>query len=103
MLELCNVPRFLVRLKSVALRHTFDTTLDGVRAKTKMFREACVEVDKSTKLKKLLEVILKVGNYINGSTPRGAAWGFKLDTLAKFGTVKANDGKSPQPYNSNSF
>ena len=92
-MELCSVPRFLVRLKSVALRHTFDATLERVRAETKMFRQACEEVTESKKLRKLLEVVLKVGNYVNGSTPRGGAWGFKLDTLAKFETVKANDGK----------
>lgn len=97
LLELTKVPRLVVRLKSMSLRHTFDSTIDVIRGKIQMLEEAGVEVEKSLKLRKLLEVVLAVGNYVNGSTPRGGAWGFKLDTLAKLDTVKSNDGKHTLP------
>ena len=45
--------------------------------------EACEEVQKSKKFRGVLEVVLAVGNYINGGTHRGAAYGFKLDALTK--------------------
>jgi hypothetical protein len=44
---------------------------------------ACDEVKKSTKFKKVLEVVLALGNYLNGGSFRGAAYGFKLDALNK--------------------
>lgn len=36
----------------------------------------------------LLGIVLYVGNYLNGGTPRGRADGFALDTLAQMRTVK---------------
>ena len=34
--------------------------------------------------------MLAVGNYLNGTTARGGAYGFKLDFLEKIGDIKAN-------------
>ncbi len=44
---------------------------------------ACNEVKQSGKFKKVLEVVLALGNYLNGGSFRGAAYGFKLDALNK--------------------
>ena len=38
--------------------------------------------------------MLKIGNYLNGSTRRGGAYGFKIDVLKKVHIVKAIDKKS---------
>jgi hypothetical protein len=43
----------------------------------------CNEVKQSPKFKKVLEVVLALGNYLNGGSFRGAAYGFKLDALNK--------------------
>lgn len=51
---------------------------------------SCEEVQQSKKFKGILEVILAIGNYINGGTHRGAAYGFKLDALIKL-QVKAHN------------
>ena len=51
------------------------------------------QVDESFCLRRLLEVVLALGNYLNGATPRGCAHGFKLDSLLKLSTVKAVDNK----------
>ena len=39
----------------------------------------------------LLKYTLAVGNYVNGQTPKGGAYGFKLDILSKIDEVKGND------------
>ncbi len=53
------------------------------------------EVKSSKKLRKLLELILAIGNYINGEGRRGGTWGFKLDTFEKLERHKAqSDGKT---------
>ena len=37
-----------------------------------------------------MEYILAIGNYMNGGTTRGEAWGFKLDSLLKLVDVKSS-------------
>lgn len=49
----------------------------------KVVLDACVEILESKKLLNLFEILLAIGNYLNGGTFRGGAWGFKLDVLTK--------------------
>jgi diaphanous 1 len=44
-------------------------------------------------VKDVLEYALAVGNYLNGTTPRGGAWGFKFENLDKLADVKTLDNK----------
>ena len=48
----------------------------------------------SKALKTILEHALALGNYLNGGTSKGAAWGFKVDSLNKLIGTKTLDGKS---------
>ena len=41
----------------------------------------------------MLEVVLAVGNIMNGTSARGGAYGFRLDVLTKLGDVKAAGGR----------
>jgi hypothetical protein len=45
--------------------------------------KAFTELPKDNSMKELFEFSLAVGNYLNGTTPRGGAWGFKLDNIDK--------------------
>ena len=56
--------------------------------------QAVKEVRTSPALKKVLQMTLALGNYLNGGTNKGAAWGFKLDTLSKLSGTKTVDNKS---------
>ena len=48
----------------------------------------------NSKLKSMLEVILAIGNYLNGTSARGGAYGFDVDTLQKLSDLRGQDGKS---------
>ena len=41
----------------------------------------------------ILEVTLAVGNYLNGTGPRGGAWGFRLDSFERIEETKSFDNK----------
>lgn len=41
----------------------------------------------------ILEVSLAVGNYLNGTSFKGGAWGFKLDSLERLEEVTSGDNK----------
>lgn len=42
---------------------------------------ACEQVRNSKRLRKLLQTVLVLGNYLNGTSFRGEAYGFKLEAL----------------------
>lgn len=54
--------------------------------------QGCQSVLTSTCIRHLLGIVLYVGNYLNGGTPRGRADGFALDTLVLMRTVKMSQG-----------
>jgi hypothetical protein len=53
--------------------------------------QGIVAVRKSGALHYAMTAALAIGNFINATTPRGRAWGFRLDTLAKLSEAKAAD------------
>ena len=57
-------------------------------------RAACSELRESEPFSKMLQAVLELGNYLNAGTQRGAAAGFKLDTLLKLADVKGVDRKT---------
>lgn len=40
-----------------------------------------------------MQYVLAVGNYLNGQSARGGAYGFKMDMLEKIAEVKSTDNK----------
>jgi len=58
---------------------------------------ACKEAKTSPKLHKILEFVLAIGNYMNGSTSRGEAFGYKLDSLIKVSKKKKRKKKDFEP------
>lgn len=40
----------------------------------------------------LLDYVLEIGNYLNGTSSRGGAVGFHLDILPQLERTKSNDG-----------
>ncbi len=93
MRKVSKIPNLHARLTSALTWHNFDDDVERIDFKAQIVREACVEVERSPKLKKLLEIVLALGNYLNGGTPRGGAWGFKLEALGKLDTIKDNTSK----------
>jgi len=59
-----------------------------------MIRTAIKEVMGCTKLIGIMEIVLALGNYLNGGTTRGGIYGCKLDTLTKLSDIKASSGGS---------
>jgi hypothetical protein len=80
-----DVPRIPVRLNAMIFMKRFPTEVSEVTAEMKTTMSGVEEAMASDKFKKLLQYGLAVGNYINGSTFRGGAYGFKLEDLNKVG------------------
>ena len=61
--------------------------------KLEKLKKGTAALTNSKKIQRVVEVVLKLGNYLNGGTRRGGLFGFKIDALKKLNTVKTNDNK----------
>eukprot|EP00698_Gefionella_okellyi_P002059 TRINITY_DN11938_c0_g1_i1.p1 TRINITY_DN11938_c0_g1~~TRINITY_DN11938_c0_g1_i1.p1 ORF type:complete len:1025 (+),score=275.90 TRINITY_DN11938_c0_g1_i1:200-3274(+) len=91
--EMLTVPNLRVRLESFVFKLQFDQEVAFVREQMDVLDAACKELKASTRLTKLLEVILQVGNALNQTGHAGAARGFKLDSLLKITDTKGTTSK----------
>ena len=93
-LSLAAVPRYAVRAKCMLTRANFDEKLVELSHSVEAVQQAAEQVRGSVTLRLVCEVTLAIGNYLNGGTAKGGAWGFKLDSLNKLLDTKSLDGKS---------
>lgn len=90
-LELLTIPRYTQRIKCFRYKLQFENRILETQAQLDTLVAATDQVAESDKFRRVLEHVLAIGNYLNGSTPRGGAYGFKLDTLTKLHTLRSID------------
>uniref|UniRef100_A0A1I8IPZ1 FH2 domain-containing protein n=1 Tax=Macrostomum lignano TaxID=282301 RepID=A0A1I8IPZ1_9PLAT len=88
--RLCRVPRLERRLKALQFIGQFAENLAAVEPPLLTIIAACSSLEKANKFKKVLEIILAIGNYFN-SHRRGTAYGFRLASLTTLQDVKSAD------------
>lgn len=94
-LALSEIPRLKERLDCHDIAFRWDEEASVLKASIDTLMNATIEMKQSEPaLKKLLQIVLAVGNFLNGGTPRGQAYGVKLEVLLKLANVKGNDGQS---------
>eukprot|EP00002_Diphylleia_rotans_P004970 TRINITY_DN1390_c0_g3_i2.p1 TRINITY_DN1390_c0_g3~~TRINITY_DN1390_c0_g3_i2.p1 ORF type:complete len:1458 (+),score=392.16 TRINITY_DN1390_c0_g3_i2:36-4409(+) len=93
LLDMMSINRLETRLKAWEVSRKFDSSFDEIRTTMQAVLETCTHFKESKKLKSVLEVTLAFGNYLNGGSFRGGAFGFKLDCLNKLKDTKANGQK----------
>ncbi|XP_077978511.1 formin-like protein 2 isoform X2 [Glandiceps talaboti] len=92
MMALSKIERLKQKLTMMAYIGNFIDTYHNLTPQLKALIAASHSIKNSDKLKKLLEIILAFGNYMN-SSKRGAAYGFKLQSLDMLLETKSTDGK----------
>lgn len=92
-LQIIDIPRYTLRLDCFIFMRKFQMLISEAYCQHDILNRAIDQVENSTSLQKVLEIVLALGNYLNGGTPRGGVYGFKLDGLQKLPTVKSVDNK----------
>ncbi|XP_010491393.2 PREDICTED: formin-like protein 20 isoform X2 [Camelina sativa] len=92
-LELMKVPRVEAKLRVFSFKIQFGTQIIEFKKSLNAVNSACEEVRNSQKLKEIMKKILYLGNTLNQGTARGAAVGFKLDSLLKLSDTRAANSK----------
>lgn len=86
------MPSFELRLCAWHFQNSFEERFQSLAAAVRCVSLGCQCVLTSISIRHLLGIVLYVGNFLNGGTPRGRADGFALDTLVLMRTVKMSQG-----------
>ena len=92
--ELLCIPRLKPRLQCFVFILEFNARLHDLSENVEVFSYAIHDIQRCKKLVKVLEIVLAMGNYLNGQGPKGGAFGFKLEFLTKLADTKTSDNKS---------
>ncbi|KAJ1985644.1 hypothetical protein H4R33_003872 [Dimargaris cristalligena] len=92
--EMMKVDRYEQRLKMLLFWTTFEEKFGYLRQDVTGLLRACEALPNSEHFPQVLETILMMGNFMNGSGFRGGAFGFKINSLNKLVDTKASDNKT---------
>lgn len=90
MLTMLGLVGAKVRLNALIVRKQFLPRWHDCRSKFKIIGDACDEIKKSVRLRKVLKTILKVANQLNDEKQAGIT----VESLVKLATIKAFDKKT---------
>ncbi|XP_029294123.1 formin-like protein 1 [Cottoperca gobio] len=85
-----KIPRLKQRISTLTFMGNFSDTVKRLQPQLNSLIAASMSIKSSTKLKKILEIVLAFGNYMN-SSKRGAAYGFRLQSLDLLLETKSTD------------
>ncbi|KAL2249563.1 formin-like protein 13 isoform X2 [Sesamum indicum] len=92
-LELMQVPRIEYKLRVFSFKIQFNSQVSDLRKSLNIVNSAADQIRGSAKLKRVMQTILSLGNALNQGTARGAAIGFRLDSLLKLTETRARNNK----------
>ncbi|XP_036447483.1 formin-like protein 1 isoform X1 [Colossoma macropomum] len=92
MVRFGKIPRLTQRISTLTFMGNFSESVKLVQPQLNAIIAASMSIKSSNKLKKILEIVLAFGNYMN-SGKRGAAYGFRLQSLDLLLDTKSTDRK----------
>ncbi|XP_052462872.1 formin-like protein 2 isoform X1 [Carassius gibelio] len=92
MIQFSKIERLMQKMTIMAFVANFSESIQLLTPQLHAVIAASVSIKSSQKLKKILEIILALGNYMN-SSKRGAVYGFKLQSLDLLLDTKSTDRK----------
>ena len=90
---ICGVVGFKERLITIQIKYEFENKFNILCEKIDMLKNTLNKFTNDNRINDWLTIILAFGNYLNGQSMRGGAYGFKLDSLCKIVELKSNDNK----------
>ena len=88
MLMCITVPQLVTRLKCWSFSIDLDDNLKQIKKPIEVLRNAMDVTRSSEAFKKILGLVLSLGNYMNGGTAKGQADGFNISVLTKLDSTK---------------
>ncbi|XP_041428685.1 protein diaphanous homolog 2 isoform X2 [Xenopus laevis] len=82
------------RLNGILFKLTFDEHISNIKPDIIAVTQACEELKKSENFKKVVELVLLVGNYMNSGSRNAQSFGFNVSFLCKIRDTKSSDQKT---------
>uniref|UniRef100_A0A671S6G3 FH2 domain-containing protein n=1 Tax=Sinocyclocheilus anshuiensis TaxID=1608454 RepID=A0A671S6G3_9TELE len=92
MVAFSKIPRLAQRISTLTFMGNFSESILLLKPQLNAIIASSMSIKSSSKLKKILEIILAFGNYMN-SGKRGSAYGFRLQSLDLLLDMKSTDRK----------
>ncbi|XP_066422853.1 formin-like protein 1 isoform X5 [Molothrus aeneus] len=92
MMRFSKIPRLAERMNVMIFLGSFGDTAQLLMPQLNAIIAASMSLKSSSKLRHILEIVLAFGNYMN-SSKRGAAYGFRLQSLDALLEMKSTDRK----------
>ncbi|RKP24070.1 formin homology 2 domain-containing protein [Syncephalis pseudoplumigaleata] len=92
--QIMKIDRYEQRLQAMNFRKTFEERFADIDNAVEAVHRASTDLQKSRTFPKILEVILMMGNYMNGQGFRGNAQAIKIHSINRLIDTKAEDGKT---------
>ncbi|NXX50783.1 FMNL1 protein, partial [Tricholaema leucomelas] len=92
MMRFSKIPRLAERMNVLIFLGSFTDTAQLLMPQLNAIIAASMSLKSSSKLRNILEIVLAFGNYMN-SSKRGAAYGFRLQSLDALLEMKSTDRK----------
>ncbi|KAJ7987711.1 hypothetical protein DPEC_G00329330 [Dallia pectoralis] len=90
MVRFGKIPRLAQRISTLTFMGNFPESLQLIQPQLNAVLTGSMSIKSSSKLKKILEIVLAFGNYMN-SSKRGSAYGFRLQSLDMLIDTKSTD------------
>ncbi|KAF2076332.1 hypothetical protein CYY_002388 [Polysphondylium violaceum] len=87
--ELSKVNRLSEKLECFIFKQKMASQIEELTPDIQALQKASTEMKNNKNFHKILEIILSLGNFINGGTNRGEVHGFKLDSLMSLFEVRS--------------
>eukprot|EP01127_Copromyxa_protea_P019166 TRINITY_DN6150_c0_g1_i1.p1 TRINITY_DN6150_c0_g1~~TRINITY_DN6150_c0_g1_i1.p1 ORF type:complete len:1174 (-),score=216.91 TRINITY_DN6150_c0_g1_i1:67-3513(-) len=84
MLQLINIPEIEEKMTAIVFKTGYRDKYEDLEHDVAALHQSLLALKNDKDLPKFLELLLAYGNYMNGTTPRGGIYGFKLNSLIKF-------------------
>ncbi|KAI3630893.1 hypothetical protein MIR68_012328 [Amoeboaphelidium protococcarum] len=89
-IEIMKISRYEQRLKSLLFKRHFSDRVAELTKQLQTILSASKEITDSPKLRRLLEIVLWIGNFMNSNSFKGNAFGFKVTTIGKLADIRTN-------------
>ncbi|KAK9688295.1 hypothetical protein K7432_014456 [Basidiobolus ranarum] len=92
--EMMKIDRYEQRLRAMHFKYTYFERYIALNEDLTAILEASEALEKSELFPKLLEIILVVGNFMNGTSFRGSAYGFKIHSINRLVDTKGKHNQT---------